>query len=185
MSTRSSRFTVKGVVFSALFAALTVIMSFIHFGRPVPFTLETMGVMLTGAMLGARYGFFSIFTLVALVALGVPLLHGQGGIPLLTGPTGGFIWMFPLSALLIGYFVSRIKGSSFLSGVGVFLVVELFGSLLLYVTGVPWLAHKASLTLEKAMAVGCYPFLPVDAAKALVVTFIVLYVRRVYKLDLT
>lgn len=183
MNSHRPLFTVKGLVFSALFGALVSVMSFFTFSTgfsPVPITLENMAVMLTGAILGAFYGFFSIAVVVVLLALGLPLLHGRGGLDLLLGPTGGFIWMFPISALLIGWAVSKIKGNGWTSYAAAFLAVECFGSLLLYVTGVPWLAHKLSVSLSKAMAIGCYPYLAVDAIKAAAVTLIVMPIRRLF-----
>ncbi|GAA3409627.1 biotin transporter BioY [Paenibacillus hodogayensis] len=183
MASSRPLFTVKGIVFSALFGALTVAMSFVHIRlgiSPVPITLENLAIMMAGAVLGAFYGFFSIGVVVLFLALGLPLLHGQGGLGLLLGPTGGFIWMFPVSALLIGWGVSKIKGNGWASYVAVFLVIELFGSLLLYVTGVPWLAHKLNKSFAYAMSVGCYPFLIGDALKAVAATLIVMPVRRMF-----
>lgn len=183
MASSRPLFTVKGIVFSALFGALVSVMSLVHIRlgfSPVPFTLETMAVMIAGALLGAFYGFFSLFVVVLLLALGLPLLHGQGTIALLLGPTGGFIWMFPFSAMLIGWLVGKIRGNGWTSYVAVFLVLELFGSLLLYVTGVPWLAYKQNMSLAKAMTLGCYPFLLADGAKAVVATLIVMPVRRIF-----
>lgn len=175
--------TVRGLVFSALFGALMSVMSLatIRIGvSPVPITLENMAVMLAGAMLGAFYGFFSIFMVVFLLALGLPLLHLNGGLGLLLGPTGGFIWMFPVSALLIGWFVGKIKGNGWASYVAVFLVIEVFGSLLLYVSGVPWFAYKYNVTLGKALTMSCFPYLPGDLVKAIAATLIVMPIRRVF-----
>jgi len=175
--------TVKGIVFSALFGALVSIMSLVHIRigiSPIPFTLENMAIMIAGSLLGAFYGFFSLFVVVLLLALGLPLLHGQGGLPLLFGMTGGFIWMFPISAMLIGWFVSKIRGAGWASYVAVFLIIELFGSLLLYVTGVPWLAYKQNVSFAKAMALGCYPYLIGDALKAVAATLIVMPIRRIF-----
>lgn len=177
------KLTVRGIVFAALFAALVSVSSWVNiqFGfSPVPITLENMMVMLTGAFLGGTYGFFSMLLLVVLVALGVPLLHGSGGIALLLGPTGGYVWMYPFAALLIGLLVTRIRGNGWGAGIKVLLTVEVFGSLLCYVTGVPWLSHYLHVPLSKAMVLGCYPYLPGDFAKAILTTLIVLPIRRIY-----
>lgn len=177
------RITVRGVVFSALFAALLSVSSLFNVTlgfTPVPISLETLVVMLAGALLGPVYGFFSMFFLIALAALGLPLFHGAGGMALILGPTGGFIWMYPVAALLIGLGVSRIKGKSVGAFVGTFVILEVCGSLLLYVTGVPWLAHVAGLSMGKAMALGFYPYLLGDAIKAFLGAWIVLPVRQVW-----
>ncbi|HEX7055595.1 MAG TPA: biotin transporter BioY [Bacilli bacterium] len=174
---------IRGIVFSALFGALLVVLSFLKIDlgfTPVPIAMETMGVMLAGAFLGARYGFISILTVAVLTALGVPLLGGQGGIGLILGPTGGFIWMFPISACFIGLCAEKIKGGGPMAAGKMFLAIFLFGSLLLYVSGVPWLAYKLHVGIGKALVLGCYPFLPGDLLKAVVTTAIVMPIRRVY-----
>jgi len=173
---------IRGIVFSALFAALMVVMSFvnIHLGfTPVPITLENMGPMLAGAFLGPIFGFLSIFLVVFLTALGLPLMHGQQGLAFILGPTGGFIWMFPVSALLTGLFVSRIKGNGPWTYVKVFLAIWLC-SLTVYLTGVPWLAHKLSKTLPEALALGFYPYIFGDTLKALAAALIVVPIRRIF-----
>jgi len=173
---------IRGIVFSALFAALMVVMSFvnIHLGfTPVPITLENMGPMLAGAFLGPIFGFISIFLVVFLTALGLPLMHGQQGLAFVFGPTGGFIWMFPVSALLTGLIVSRIKGTGPWVYVKVFLAIWLC-SLTVFLTGVPWLAHKLSKTLPEALALGFYPYIIGDILKALAATLIVVPIRRIF-----
>ncbi|WP_317954337.1 biotin transporter BioY [Paenibacillus chitinolyticus] len=184
MQLKRSSFTVRGITFSAMFAALLVALSFVNiqFGfSQVPFTLANFAIMLAGALLGARYGFFSIALVVGLTALGLPLLHGRGGLDLVLGPTGGFIWAYPFGALFIGLVVPRIKGSGVTAFVLTFVTLFVFGSLLLYVTGVPWMAHVVSnMTLTKALSVGCIPYLPGDAVKAFIGALIVLPVRRMY-----
>jgi biotin transport system substrate-specific component len=173
---------IRGIVFSALFAALMVVLSFIniHLGfTPVPITLENMGPMLAGAFLGPVFGFFSVFLVVFLTALGLPLMHGQQGLSFILGPTGGFIWMFPISALLTGLIVSRIRGTGLWVYVKVFLAIWLC-SLTVFLAGVPWLAHKLSKSIPEAMAIGFYPFIIGDILKALAATLIVVPIRRIF-----
>jgi biotin transport system substrate-specific component len=175
--------TLRGVAFSSLFAALVVVFGFVSIPlgfTPVPITLQTLAVMLAGGLLGAGYGFFSLFIVVALTALGFPLLGGKGGISVLLGPTAGYVWMWPIAALLIGWVVQKLKQKGIVEFLVIFLAMEVFGSLLLYVTGVPWLAHVAKLPFDKAMVAGCYPYLVGDAVKALAATAIVISLRRVF-----
>ncbi|WP_336745343.1 biotin transporter BioY [Paenibacillus sp. y28] len=178
-----SGITVRGVVYSALFGALLVAMSFLSVSlgfTPVPISLTTMGVMLAGAILGAAYGGFSMLLVIALTFLGLPLIHGEGGLGYMLGPKGGFAVMFPLSAYLIGWFVSRVRGNGKWAFIQIFLMAFVFGSLLIYVTGVPWLAYKANVSIGKALVMGMLPYLPGDVIKALVTAIIVLPVRRAF-----
>lgn len=177
------KLTLRGVIFSSLFAAILVLFSFIQIsvGSEVPITLQTLAVMLAGGLLGARYGFLSMALVVVLTAIGFPLLHGSGGLALVTGPTGGFIMIWPFSAMLIGLILPRIRLNGIMGYVAAFLVLEIFGSLFLYLAGVPWLMYKVpSYTFEKAMIAGCYKFLPGDAIKAIVATLIIAPVRQVF-----
>lgn len=167
----SSAWLIK-TVFTALFAALFIAFSYVSIPlgfTTVPITLQTLAVMLAGGLLGARLGFSSIALVVLLAAAGLPLLHGQGGFATVFGPTGGFIWMFPFQALLVGMAADRLfrrNAAPTARTYGLlFAAIVLFGVALAYVGGVPWLAYKAHLSLHGALIAGCYPFLPGDFVK--------------------
>jgi biotin transport system substrate-specific component len=178
--------TTRGLVFMAAFSALFVLSSYlnIHLGfTPVPISMESFVVMLAGGILGPIYGFGSIALVIGLSVLGLPIMDGRGGLALLTGPTGGFVWMFPFAALIIGFISRYIRGRRLFSILAMIAAMELFGSLLLYVTGVPWLAHAANYSFAKAMSAGCFPYLPGDAIKAVLAGFITVTVRQVFPLE--
>lgn len=178
-----STVNIRAIVFTACFSALFVLSSYLNVRiglSPVPISLENFVVMLSGAILGPLYGFLSIALVLLLTALGLPIIHGHGGISLLLGPTGGYLWMDPFAALLIGLVAQRLKGHRGLSLAVLIVAMEVFGSLLLYVSGVPWLAHAAHLTFQKAMTAGCYPYLPGDAVKAVIAGFVAMTVRKVF-----
>ncbi|MDP9728607.1 biotin transporter BioY [Alicyclobacillus tolerans] len=180
------RITVRGIIFSALFAALLAVLSFVSFKlpfTPVPITLENLMVMLAGALLGGGYGFLSMLLVVVLVALGVPMLDGSGGIGVLVGPSGGYVWMYPICALLAGYLIRRVRGNGPVSFVWIAIIAFVFGDLLCYVTGVGWLAHLYHLSLSKALVLAAYPYLPGDAAKAVITALITVQVRRVFPVE--
>ncbi len=175
--------TVKGIVFSALFAALMVVLGYFQITlpfTPVPIILGNLAVMLAGAMLGPWYGFFSVALVVVLSILGLPLIQGHGGLGLLLGASGGFVWGWPFCALLTGWAVGRVKGHGLLSWMGIFVSIEVFGSLFNYVPAIPQLMAVAHLSFAKAMVEGFYPFLLGDALKALVASLVVWPVRRVF-----
>lgn len=173
--------SIRPIVFTALFAALYIAMSAITIPMsfsPVPFTLQNLAVMLAGALLGGRYGFFSIAVVLLLTAAGLPLLHGNGGLAYILGPTGGFLLAFPFCALLIGLFTRKLidagihKRNRTLFYILLFVIFELFGSLASYVLGVPWLSAVANISLMKSFAAYCVPYLPGDAAKAVIAAIV-------------
>ena len=103
--------------------------------KPVPFTLQTMVVLLAGALLGARNGAYSQLIYIALGAAGLPLFaYGAFGPAVLFGPTGGYLLAFPFAAYLVGYLVQ--KNQSYLGVVlsmfaaNVFIIIV--GTLFLY-----------------------------------------------------
>ncbi|WP_042160634.1 biotin transporter BioY [Paenibacillus gorillae] len=176
---------VRNLVFIALFAALFIAMSSIELrlGLPVPITLQTLALTLAGAFLGPRNGFFAILIVLALTATGLPLLHGKGGISYLVGATGGFLFIFPFCAMLIGFatrFIfnnDKLRTNRTLTFIALFIAFELFGSLISYVAGVPWLMQVTGLSFQKAMAAGCYPFLLGDVIKAFAAAVITLSLK--------
>ncbi|RAP78325.1 biotin transporter BioY [Paenibacillus montanisoli] len=175
-----SAYWIRGIVFTALFAALFIAFGYVSIPlgfTSVPITLQTFAIMLAGGLLGARFGFWSIAIVVLLTAAGLPLLHGNGGLSIIFGATGGYIWMFPISALLIGFasdrLFSRTNKLNRRQMLLLFLSLVLFSVVLAYVGGVPWLAYKAKLSFSEAMISGCYPFLFGDMVKAVCATFLI------------
>ncbi|RXZ77886.1 biotin transporter BioY [Paenibacillaceae bacterium] len=177
---------IRRMVFTALFAALFIVLSAIKIPlgfTPIPISLQNLGAMLSAAFLGPIYGFLSILAVVLLTALGLPLLHGEGGLALLLGPTGGFIWSFSICALVTGFVVQRALRSSLLKQrpalLFIVLVVSfmLFGPMISYLCGVPWLAYSYQMSLGKAIAAGMTPFLPGDIIKSLVSAGVVMALR--------
>ena len=90
------------------FAILTAIAAQIEIPlKPVPLTLQTMFVLLAGAFLGKRNGFLSMVLYLGFGAVGLPVFAGGAfGIPVLLGPTGGYLLAFPVAAFVVGYLVA-------------------------------------------------------------------------------
>jgi len=76
--------------------------------QPVPFTLQTMLVLLSGAFLGSRNGAYSQLLYLAAGVIGLPVFAGLSfGFARLFGPTGGYLLSFPFAALLVGYILEK------------------------------------------------------------------------------
>jgi biotin transport system substrate-specific component len=106
--------------------------------KPVPFTLQTMIVLLAGAFLGAKNGAYSQVLYIFLGAIGLPVFaqtaDGTMGLARLIGPTGGYILAFPVAAYLVGLLTE--KNQKYLSVIISMFIAELvviaFGTLYLY-----------------------------------------------------
>ncbi|RVN51032.1 BioY family transporter, partial [Sinorhizobium meliloti] len=97
----------RDLVLVALFTAIIVVLGLvppITLGFiPVPITAQSMGVMLAGCIIGAKRGALAFLLLVLLVAIGLPVLSGgRGGLAVLAGPSGGFIFGWAVAAFVTG-----------------------------------------------------------------------------------
>src|SRR5207245_11507392 len=104
---RSSDLTTRDLTLIALFAVLTTACAQLSLTLPlltnVPFTLQVFGVLMAGAILGARRGFLSQVLYLLLGFVGLPVFAGfAGGAAVLVGPTAGYLWSFPVAAWLVG-----------------------------------------------------------------------------------
>lgn len=88
-----------------LFAALTAAGAQIEIpNSPVPFTLQTLFVLLSGALLGPRLGAVSMLAYLGAGAAGLPVFSSFGfGVARLLGPTGGYLLAFPAASFVVGY----------------------------------------------------------------------------------
>ncbi len=89
------------------FAVLTSIGARIEIPhQPVPYTMQTFFVLLAGAMLGKRNGFYSMGVYLLAGLAGLPVFSGAGfGLARILGPTGGYLLAFPIAAFVVGYLV--------------------------------------------------------------------------------
>jgi len=96
----------------SMFAALTAIGAQIQIpNQPIPFTLQTFFVLLSGAFLGARNGFIAQLCYLGAGVIGLPVFTGATfGLVKIFGLTGGYLLSFPIAAAFIGYLVSVRKG---------------------------------------------------------------------------
>lgn len=174
--------TVRDSVQIALFCAMTAALGLVPAipipFSPVPITAQTLGVMLSGALLGAWRGTAAMLLFMALVAIGAPLLAGgRGGLAVFFGPTAGFFLAFPLAAFVIGVLTERFWARlGVVSAIGINLIG---GVLVVYALGIPLLAVIAKIPLTQA-ALGSIAFVPGDILKACAAAAITLTVRRGY-----
>ncbi|MDO4632423.1 MAG: biotin transporter BioY [Eubacteriales bacterium] len=94
------------VVLTGMFAAVLAVLSQLSIPMPsgVPVTLQTFAVALTAYVLGWKVGTLATVVYVLIGAVGVPVFANlHGGVGVLVGATGGFIWGFILMVLLLGF----------------------------------------------------------------------------------
>jgi len=115
------------------FAALTAIGAQIEIPHtPVPFTLQTFFVLLSGALLGPWLGACSMIVYLAAGFAGLPVFSSMGfGLARIIGPTGGYLLAFPVAAFTVGYLAGRRPGLArlLLSMTAALLVIFSLGTL--------------------------------------------------------
>ncbi|ANY15439.1 biotin transporter BioY [Bordetella pseudohinzii] len=177
--------TSKNLVLAALFAALIVVLSLMPPiplpGIPVPVTLQTLGVMLAGVMLGPWRGAAACLLYLALAAIGLPVLPGgRGGLGVFAGPTGGFLVGMLLGVIVAGLVARALVRGGMWRALGAYVLACLLGGIAaVYAIGVPWLAAVTQMGLGKA-AMAMVVFLPGDLAKAAVASWVAWRVERVW-----
>jgi biotin transport system substrate-specific component len=126
---------------------------------PVPITMQTLTVLLTGMLLGSRLGTATLLAYLAEGAAGLPVFaQGKAGLP--TGPTGGYLIGFVFAAALVGFLAERGWDRRWTTT----LLAMVLGSLVIYAFGVTWL----STFIPDAIAKGMLPFLIGDAIKIII-----------------
>ncbi|MBM7703582.1 biotin transporter BioY [Metabacillus iocasae] len=167
-------------LFAALVAALGLLPPIALPFTPVPITAQTFGVMLAGAVLGARLGGMSLGLFVLLVAVGAPVLSGgRGGLGILIGPSGGYVLSWPIAAFVIGFLVEKSWHQLKLWRMVVFNLIG--GVLVVYACGITYLSFVADLTWMQA-AVSALTYIPGDIAKAVLSGIIALRIQKSYPL---
>jgi biotin transport system substrate-specific component len=122
---------------------------------PVPATLQTLAVLLLGALGGARLGVASVALYIAEGAAGLPVFAGgTGGLAVLAGPTAGYLLGFLPAAWIAGQ-----AGQGAWRQAGALAAAHL----VLFVPGVAWLAGFVGL--ERALMAGFVLFVPGTVVK--------------------
>lgn len=128
-------------------------------GTPVPFTLQTLAVLLVGAGLGARLGGASLALYALAGAAGVPwFADGSSG---LVFASAGYVLGFVPAAVLVGWCAERRGDRTVLRTAATMLL----GTAVVYACGVSVLMHVTGLDLLGGLEAGVRPFLVGDAIK--------------------
>lgn len=139
---------------------------------PVPMTLQTLVVLMIGAIYGARLAGVTLLTYLVQGAVGLPVFASGAGLAYLAGPTGGYLAGFLLAAVAVGTAADRGLLRRAIPAFAVLLVA----TALIYASGVLWLAGFVGM--QKAIAAGLLPFLPAEAFKLALAVLLVLSIAR-------
>jgi len=139
---------------------------------PVPLTMQTLVVLLSGILLGSKKGAASQITYLFMGLLGFPWFARGGGLGYLFSPTFGYILGFVFASYLVGFFLERGWGKNIKKAI----LALLIGEAVIYLFGVSWLFKFVGL--DKALALGFYPFILGDFLKLLLIIPLLLFRQR-------
>lgn len=154
--------TIAGVIFFTALTALTARIT-VEIG-PVPITLQSLAVLLSGLVLGARGGAAAQLAYVTLIATGLPLDARALGPAAFVGPTAGYLVGFIPMAFVTGWLAERFVAQKWWGN----FLAAMAGTITLFVIGATWLAMLTSW--EVAWTAGVAPFIIGAVAKAVIAT---------------
>jgi biotin transport system substrate-specific component len=143
-------------------------------GSPVPQSLQTLAVVLSGTWLGAVGGAMALLTYVLLGALGLPVFAGAAaGAATILGPSGGYLLGFVFGAVVSGALSRSAEGTVRWQRV---LPAGLAAHALILGTG--WLGLTRLVGTAAAWQQGVAPFIWGGVAKSAVAAGVVAVVGR-------
>lgn len=200
--TRSVAFVGLTIAIMAVSAWVTVPLG------PIPFTLQMFAVTFAVVVLSPKEAIASIAGYLLLGAVGVPVFSGmRGGIGVLAGPTGGFLWGYLLGVAAASLFLYAVrtrlgKGSAatskltraeraalapmqravlFVRNFGIDLAAGLLFTAIAYVCGCVQYMAVGQVDLATAFMTAVAPFMAVDLCKIVAAVVCADAVRAVVK----
>lgn len=151
----------KNVTATAVFIAIIAVSAIITIPwGPVPFTLQTFAITLALYMLNPKLAFASVAIYLLMGALGLPIFSSmRGGIGVILGPTGGFLWGYALGIPFIGIALQKTKN------VALQYVLGLALTAIAYACGTIQYMIVGGVSLEAALLTCVVPFIIIDCIK--------------------
>lgn len=140
---------------------------------PVPIVLQNFGIMLAGLLLGGKKGTISVAILMAMVAVGLPVLTGgHGGAISFIGPSGGYLLSWLLMPSLMALFnrlcSTFVDKNSFWNVLISTIIVSIVIS---YSIAIVWISVQMHITLSQSLLANMV-FIPGDIIKAVIAAFV-------------
>ncbi|MDO9581420.1 MAG: biotin transporter BioY [Bacteroidales bacterium] len=173
----------KDLIKTSLFVVLMIVGAFINvsFGSPIPYTLQTLFVLMSGIVLGVKYGPLSQVVYILLGLFGLPIFtQGRGGFGALMSPTFGFLLGFILGAYITALLFRKLKiKNSYVRGV----LSAILGAAVIYIPGILYFYVLQNAIIGKAMSLltisgFMVPFFIPDLMKAVVAGLLGVLIRQ-------
>ena len=174
----------RSVAFCGLCVAIMAVSAWITVPLgPVPFTLQIFAMVFAILVLPPKEAVASIAIYLFMGAVGLPVFSSmRGGIGVIAGPTGGFLWGYLLGVLLVVAFLKLMDRSGVKRGAYIDFVAAFIFLAVCYLTGWVQLAVVAQMGMAAAFAAAIAPFIIVDIIKIVAAVGVARAVRRAVRL---
>ena len=177
MKTAISRHQSESMALVGLFAALMAVMGMIpkiDLPLGVPITIQSLGVMLAGCLLGPKRGAQAMLIFLLAVAAGLPLLSGgRGGLGVFLAPSAGYLLGYVVAAAVTGVLMGWLPRSTALRAAGSAMLASVLGGLLaLHALGIAGLVLVAKMGWAQALMLDL-AFVPGDLIKCALCALVV------------
>ena len=170
---KEQAFSVRDITQIGIFTALTAVGAFISIPiGPVPITLQSFFVLLSGTILGSKKAVFSQITYLLLGLIGFPIFTGfSGGLQHIFKPSFGFIIGYIAAAYVVGKLTEEKTVTQY------HWAAVLIGILIIYTFGLPYMYYILNIMLNNNFSIveilqlGMFAFIPGDALKAVIIIF--------------
>jgi biotin transport system substrate-specific component len=163
-----------------IFILLTALGAFVRIPlpfTPVPITLQTLFVLLSGALLGIGLGVTAQLSYIFLGIIGLPVFTGAAsGLLYLFGPTGGYLVGFILANIFLARFIKYGNDNLFL-----ILCILMAADLILLLSGTLWLKFTIGYAPGNLLLAGFFAFLPGDLFKAFIAAILYLKLKNRFR----
>lgn len=160
---------VKSICLVGVFTALMCVLSPLSIPLdPVSITLATLVIYIIGATFDYKIAVLPVVLYLLLGMAGLPVFSKfQGGIQVLFGPTGGYLFGYIPCVFLISLLISKFPNKKWL-----YPIAMIIGTIVLYAFGTLWFVLYLKYDIYKALLVCVVPFLPGDTFKIAVACLI-------------
>lgn len=177
------KISTKEMALVAIFTSLTAIGTFISIPLgPVPITLQSLFVILSGLILGPKLGALSQIVYIILGLIGAPIFSGfTGGPQSVMTPSFGFIIGFVFASYIVGK-ITHNKNTTSNKQIW---IGSLLGSIVIYLFGLPYMYYILNIVMGNGFSfleiiqMGCLLFIPGDFIKFIVSSLVSIKVLKI------
>lgn len=189
----------KIIILISTFAALTAVGAYLKIPVPhVPITLQTFFVIMSGNLLGFKYGTLSQLLYLVVGILGIPVFANGGGPGYIFQPTFGYLMGYPVCAFVIGILI-KLFFSSFKNSLTskaktffMFLISDFIGVIIIFAFGLAYLfvnlkfglymkldqIGSANINWQNILKTTLLVFIPIDIIKACFASWLMIPLQK-------